>query len=184
MNLNKLEPIFLRMPHGLKSQFRIFFFKLLGITIGYHNRFEKGRLRRLSQIQIGSNNAFSQGFYLWPLDGDFDGKRITIGNNNYFNKNCMIDACGGIEIGSFNMFGPDVYITDSNHTFGNGLPPSQQPMQVGNVKIGNNCWLGAKVVILKGVELGDNCIVGAGAVVTKSFEANSVIMGVPAKLKL
>lgn len=95
----------------------------------------------------------------------------------------MIDACGKVEIGNFNMFGPDVYITDSNHTFGNDLPPSKQPMQIGKVKIGNNCWIGAKAIILKDVELGDGCVVGAGAVVTKSFPAGSVIVGVPGKCK-
>jgi len=53
-------------------------------------------------------------------------------------------------------------------------------MEVGRVKIGNSCWIGAKAVILKDVELGDHCVVGAGAVVTKSFPAGSVIVGVPA----
>ena len=94
----------------------------------------------------------------------------------------MIDACGFIEIGNNNMFGPDIYITDSNHSFGNGVSPAAQPMQRGKVKIGNHCWIGAKAVILKDVELGDYCVVAAGAVVTKSFPAGSVIAGVPAKL--
>ena len=80
------------------------------------------------------------------------------------------------------MIGPDVFITDSNHTFGKGLAPNEQPMQKGTVKIGNYCWLGTKAVILKDVSLGDYCVVAAGAVVTKSFPAVSVIGGVPAKL--
>jgi acetyltransferase-like isoleucine patch superfamily enzyme len=80
------------------------------------------------------------------------------------------------------MFGPDIYITDSNHTFGIGISPSNEPMQKGEVKIGNHCWIGAKAVILKDVVLGDYCVVAAGAVVTKSFPKGSVIGGVPAKL--
>ena len=80
------------------------------------------------------------------------------------------------------MFGPDVYITDSNHTFGENVSPQNMPMQRGKVKIGNHCWVGAKAVILKDVELGDYCVVAAGAVVTKSFPTGSVIGGVPAKL--
>ena len=83
----------------------------------------------------------------------------------------MIDACGLVEIGNHNMFGPDVYITDSNHNFGPGLRPNEQPMDAGRVKIGNRCWIGAKVVILKDVELGDGCVVGAGAVVTRKRSA-------------
>jgi acetyltransferase-like isoleucine patch superfamily enzyme len=141
-----------------------------------------GRCRRLKQIEIGSYNAFTQGCWLWPLDTDYDGIRIRIGSGNYFNRNLMIDACGLIEIGDDNMFGPDVYIADSNHSYGLELSPKQAPMKIGRVKIGNRCWIGAKAVILKDVQLGDRCVVGAGAVVTKSFSAGSIILGVPARL--
>jgi maltose O-acetyltransferase len=96
----------------------------------------------------------------------------------------MIDACGLIEIGDQNMFGPDVYITDSNHRFGPGLVLNEQPMNIGKVKIGSRCWIGAKVVILKDVELGDGCVVGAGSVVTKSVPPGAVVVGVPAKVTL
>jgi acetyltransferase-like isoleucine patch superfamily enzyme len=180
--LQVLEPLLLRMPQGLCSRLRIALYKLLGMQVGPGNRMEKSRCRRVSQISIGSNNAFTQGLMLWPQDAAYEGLRIKIGNKNYFNRNAMLDACGHIEIGSFNMFGPDVYITDSNHTYGMGLSPAAQPMQSGTVRIGDHCWIGAKAVILKDVQLGDHCVVAAGAVVTKSFPAGSVIGGVPAKL--
>lgn len=178
----KIEHYFLAFPQGFMSRLRIGFYKLLGLKTKGENRMEKSRCRRLKQISIGKRNAFTQGVMLWPEDALYDGVRIKIGDRNYFNRNLMIDACGYIEIGDYNMFGPDVYITDSNHSFGMGIAPSSQPMQKGTVKIGNYCWIGAKVVILKDVNLGDHCVVGAGAVVTKSFPAGSVIAGVPAKL--
>jgi maltose O-acetyltransferase len=93
----------------------------------------------------------------------------------------MIDACGSIEIGDQNMFGPDIYITDSNHRFAPGLAPNEQPMDIGKVKIGNRCWIGAKAVILKDVELGDGCVVAAGAVVTRSVPPGAIVAGVPAR---
>jgi maltose O-acetyltransferase len=158
-------------------------YRLLGMKQGHHNRMEGGgRCRRLSQIEIGSYNAFTQGCWLWPVDEDFDGIRIKIGNGNYFNRNLMIDACGYVEIGDDNMFGPDVYIADSNHTTEKGTSPKKLPMKRGRVKIGNHCWIGAKVTILNDVELGDGCVVGAGAVVTNSFPTGSKIGGVPARL--
>lgn len=178
-----LEYFLLTFPRGLKSRFQLFIYKLLGMKQGRRNRMEGGgRVRRCSQIQIGSNNAFTQGAWLWPMDNGFCGIRICIGSNNYFNRNLMLDACGLIEIGNDNMVGPDVYITDSNHRFGPGLDPHRLPMDVGKVKIGNCCWIGAKAIILKDVELGDGCVVAAGAVVTKSFPAGSVVAGVPARL--
>jgi len=177
-----LEVILLRMPRGLASRLRLFFYRMLGMKVGHGNRMEgKGRCRRVSQIQIGNYNALTQGCWLWPIDAPFNGVRVKIGSGNYFNRNLMIDACGYVEIGDNNMFGPDVYIADSNHTFGGGVAPHKLPMDVGKVRIGNNCWIGAHAIILKDVELGDGCVVGAGAVVTKSFPAGSVIGGVPAK---
>jgi len=54
--------------------------------------------------------------------------------------------------------------------------------QFGKIKIGNNCFIGFRSIILPNVQLGDNCIVAAGSVVADSFPDNSVIMGNPAKL--
>lgn len=183
MSLQRFETHLLRTPRGLMSRLRLWSYKLLGLKSGPHNRMESVRCRRLSQIEIGSLNAFTEGCWLWPLDADYEGVRIRIGDRNYFNRNVMIDACGLVEIGSDNMFGPEIYITDSNHSFGHGLLPGEQPMQAGRVRIGNGCWIGAKAIILKDVELGDYCVVGAGAVVTKSFPAGSVVAGVPARLQ-
>jgi acetyltransferase-like isoleucine patch superfamily enzyme len=182
MSLAKLEPLLLTSTQGFASRLRIFCYRLLGLRAGSHNRMEAARCRRLSQIQIGNFNSFVAGCWLWPLDAEHDGIRIRIGDRNFFNRNLMIDACGYVEIGNENMFGPDVYITDSNHTFGDSRSPQDQPMQVGRVKIGNGCWIGAKVSILKDVEIGSYCVVGAGAVVTKSFPPGSVIAGVPARV--
>jgi maltose O-acetyltransferase len=177
----RLEQLVLRVPRGAASRVRLFFYRTLGMKMGRRNRMEgKGRCRRLTQIRIGEFNSFTQGCWLWPVDVPFDGIRINIGNYNYFNRNLMIDACGYVEIGDRNMFGPDVCIADSNHHFGGGAAPHTLPMNVGRVKIGNHCWIGARAIILKDVELGDGCVVGAGAVVTKSFPAGSVIAGVPA----
>jgi maltose O-acetyltransferase len=181
MTLRRLEPTLLRMPRGAASRLRLVIYRLLGMKMGERNRMEGGgRVRRCSQIEMGSYNAFTQGAWLWPNDVDHEGIRIRIGSRNYFNRNVMIDACGLVEIGDRNMFGPDIYIADSNHEFGRGLAPEDQPMVVGTVKIGDRCWIGAKAVILRNVELGDGCVVGAGAVVTKSVPPGATVAGVPA----
>lgn len=167
--------------YGVISRLRIVLYRALGMRIGVGCRLERIRVRRPRQIRIGSFNALTEGTWLWPIDGDYDGARIEIGDRNYFNRDVMIDACGFVKIGSHNMFGPRVYITDSNHTITPGKFVGQSPMDFGTVTIGNGCWIGAHAVILKGVTLGDGCIVAAGAVVTKSFGPGSVIAGVPAR---
>lgn len=163
------------------SRFRLAAYRGLGLTTGRGNRMERVRCRRLSNIVIGDYNAFTEGCWLWPQDAHYNGTRIRIGSYNYFNRDVMIDACGFIQIGDHNMFGPGVYVTDSNHQFGLGVTPAEQPMSEGAVTIGNNCWVGARAVILKGVVLADYCVVAAGAVVTRSFSEGSVIGGVPAR---
>lgn len=178
----RLEHLVLVAPRGAMSRVRLSAYRLFGMKAGSRNRFEGGgRVRRCSQIEIGSYNAFTQGAWLWPEDSAFDGIRIKIGDRNYFNRGLMIDACGSVEIGDDNMVGPDVYIADSNHRFGDGRRPSEQPMAAGHVRIGNRCWIGAKAVILKDVELGDGCVVAAGAVVTRSVAPGERVGGVPAR---
>lgn len=50
------------------------------------------------------------------------------------------------------------------------------------IKIGNNCFIGQRALILYGVELADNIIVASGSVVANSFdESNIIIGGNPAK---
>ena len=178
-----IEPWLLRVPRGLSSRVRLLAYRSLGMKMGVRNRIEGGgRCRRVTQIEIGEFNSFTQGCWLWPEDTDHDEIRIQIGNRNYFNRNVMIDACGSVVIGNYNMIGPDVYITDSNHTFGAGIAPASAPMVVGKVRIGDRCWIGARAIILKDVELGDGCVVGAGAVVTRSFPGGSTLVGVPAQV--
>lgn len=177
-----IETLVFRTTGGLLSRMRVGFYRSLGMTIGDHCRLENIRIRRPSQIRIGSHNAISEGTWLWPLDADYTGTRIEIGDSNYFNRNVMIDSCGLVKIGNHTMFGPGVYVTDSNHTVRPDQWVAECPMNVGKVTIGDGCWIGANVIILKDVTLGPRCIVGAGSVVTRSFPEGSVIVGNPGRL--
>lgn len=184
MMRDRLEHLFFQAPRGFASRVRLLAYRLLGMRMGHRNRMEGGgRVRHCNQISLGSLNAFTQGCWLWPTKATRDDNelRIRIGDRNYFNRNLMIDACGLVEIGSDNLFGPDIYITDSNHTFGSGASPKDSAMKRGRVAIGNRCWIGAGAIILAGVEIGDGCVVGAGAVVTRSVPSGGIVAGVPAR---
>lgn len=51
-----------------------------------------------------------------------------------------------------------------------------------HTRIGANCFVGGRSLILPGVEIGDNCVIGAGSVVTKSVPAQSLVAGNPARI--
>lgn len=52
---------------------------------------------------------------------------------------------------------------------------------LGLIKIYDNCFIGARAIILPGVEIGPDAIVASGAVVTKDVPPGSVVGGNPAK---
>ena len=52
----------------------------------------------------------------------------------------------------------------------------------GPIKVGKNCFIGCRTVVLPNVTIGDNCIIGAGSIVNKSIPANSVAAGQPCKV--
>jgi acetyltransferase-like isoleucine patch superfamily enzyme len=52
----------------------------------------------------------------------------------------------------------------------------------GMTEIGNDVWIGDRVVVMSGVKIGDGAIVAAGAVVTKDVPPYAVVGGVPARI--
>jgi len=52
----------------------------------------------------------------------------------------------------------------------------------GNVTIGEGVFLGASSTVIQNVSIGNGAIVAAGSVVTRNVPANSLVMGVPARI--
>ena len=52
----------------------------------------------------------------------------------------------------------------------------------GQIKVGNNVFIGMGSIIMPGVIIGNNVIIGAGSIVSKNIPDNSVACGVPAKV--
>lgn len=58
---------------------------------------------------------------------------------------------------------------------------SEDMRRYGRIKIGNNCFIGCRSILLPGVTIGDNSIIGAGSVVTKDVPSGEVWAGNPAR---
>lgn len=112
------------------------------------------------------------------------GKGLIVGNNVGLGTHGFLGCAGGITIGDDTIFGNFVSMHSENHISDNlEVPIRLQGVTRLGIKVGNNCWIGAKATILDGASIGDGCIVAAGAVVIKGeYEANSIIGGVPAKI--
>jgi acetyltransferase-like isoleucine patch superfamily enzyme len=108
--------------------------------------------------------------------------RLRIGARCYVNRGTFFDCSMAISVGDDTMIGPGCYVTDHDHAFGPGLLPNQSPLVESATQIGAGCWLGVRVVVLKGVTIGDGSVVGAGSVVTKSLPARVLALGSPAKV--
>lgn len=61
------------------------------------------------------------------------------------------------------------------------LPEYQGLQRFGRIRVGDNCFIGTRAIILPGVTIGSNCVIGAGSVVTRSVPDNSVVAGSPAR---
>lgn len=118
----------------------------------------------------------------WPRD-----KTCLVANPHkvFVGINCKIgrpgtyiQGAGGVYIGNFVRFGPNVGILSSNHDL-----YDRDKYVDKRIVIGDYSWIGMNATVLAGVILGPNTIVGAGSVVTKSFpEGFCVIAGNPAKI--
>lgn len=106
---------------------------------------------------------------------------ITIGDNSGIGVNARI--YGPISIGDNVMMGPDVVIITTKHNFQDPNIPMNKQGVTGPypVKIGNDVWIGERVIILPGIIVGDGAILAAGSVVTKDVVQFAVVGGNPAR---
>lgn len=125
---------------------------------------KKNSFVRIGKVNIGSNSRLVA----------VGGGELEVDDNTFFNSNCIVVARNKIKIGENCAFGPNVCIYDHDHDF-NKNGKIDGAYKLGNVVIGNNCWIGAGAIILRDTIIGDNCVLGAGAVVKGEIPENSLV---------
>lgn len=118
------------------------------------------------------------------------GRFTCIGPRSHY-MNCSI--------GSFCSFGPEILAGLGKHpvdfisTFPAFYSPrhstslisfvdEQKFVEIRDIIIGNDVWIGARVILLDGIKIGDGAIIAAGAIVTNDVPSYAVVGGVPAKV--
>lgn len=169
-----------RLCAGVASRARNLWFRALGVRMtGYVWLRRVSIPRNWRDITIEGSACLDDGVVLL-CSGELCQRKLVIGKATYINRCTVVDVSERIEIGRDCMIGPFCYITDHDHGHETGRPIGEQPLRSAPVVIGNNVWLGAGVIILKGVTVGDNAVIAAGAVVTKNVDVGVTVAGVPA----
>jgi len=105
---------------------------------------------------------------------------IRIGHGVYIGPWCNLGLC---TIEDDVLFGSDVHVISGFNQHGHtdvSVPVREQPGELLNVKIGQDCWIGNKAVI--GNHVGEKSIVGAASLVVNEVPPYSVAVGNPAKV--
>ncbi len=82
--------------------------------------------------------------------------------------------------GNVRIYDHDFHSVDPDHRRSGGM--DQQNVRSFPVLIGDDVFIGANAIILKGVSIGDRAIIGAASVVAKDVPADEVWAGNPARL--
>lgn len=108
--------------------------------------------------------------------------RLVIGDNVGV-SGCTIAASTSIRIGDYVQIGSGALITDSDaHPLAWKARRANHPGISQPIEIGDDVFIGARAIILKGVTIGRGAIVGAGAVVAHDVPPFAVVAGNPAKI--
>lgn len=108
------------------------------------------------------------------------GTNIELGEQVFFNFNCIVlDVCG-VRIGDFTLFGPAVQIYTPLHPFN---AEQRRREEYGKpIDIGSDVWVGGGAFILAGVRIGSGAVIGAGSVVTRDVPEAVFAAGNPCRV--
>jgi acetyltransferase-like isoleucine patch superfamily enzyme len=141
------------------------------------NVLEAMRERRL---EVGPEVLFEPGVWI-TAPGQ---ARVRIGAGSFLNQGVMLASEQLVEIGAHCMLANGCFVSDANHRFDDpDKPITWQGFQSkGPTRVGDNCWLGANVIVTSGVSIGERCVIGANSVVTHDVEPFSIAAGMPARV--
>ncbi|HEX4329626.1 MAG TPA: acyltransferase [Burkholderiales bacterium] len=136
----------------------------------------RGLLARRIFLKCGEGVLIKRGAYFGS------GREIELGARSQIGHNARLDH--DVVIGADVLMGPDVVMMSAGHAYEDPEVPINRQGQTPRrpIHIGNDVWLGTRVVVLPGVRIGDGAVVGANAVVTRDVPPRAVVAGVPARV--
>lgn len=109
------------------------------------------------------------------------GDNVGLSQSTLIAKNADIILGANVKIGG----GVKIYTTDFhslNYEDRRDWLTDKEKVKSASVEIGDDCFIGAGTIILKGVRIGSRAVIGAGSVVTKDIPSDSISAGNPCKV--
>lgn len=132
--------------------------------------FRRFYLRKIG-IHIGEESFIMKQNYIIQCH------HLSIGKGSHINRDCTIDARGGISIGNSVCISHRVNLITGSHD----VQSSVFMGKFSPIVIDDYVFLGIGCTVLPGVHIGRGAVVSAGAVVTKDVVPFSIVGGIPAK---
>ncbi len=127
--------------------------------------------------RLGKSSLIYSGVYLTHTYGIEAGDYLSV------NTGALIDARGGVTMGSGVMIGPNAVIVSSAHCFDRtDVPMTSLDHLMEPVSIGDDVWIGAQAFIRGGVTIGRGAVVAAGAIVLDEVPDYKIIAGNPGRI--
>ncbi|WP_156377176.1 acyltransferase [Microbacterium sp. Root53] len=131
------------------------------------------RVEKGGSIRIGEGVMIEHGARIVARD------RLVIGDDVYIGKNSTIIAFAPLHIGPRTLFGENVSV----HTEDHGPAGRRGDFLTDEVWIGEDSWIGAGTVVLRGSRIGDRSTIGANSVVRGHIPDDVLAVGAPAVVK-
>ncbi len=152
----------------LNNIFRLVMFKLWWKQKNKHNFTTVARVFVSNKVKIGNMTYGSLHIYTY---GD-EKERLNIGNYVSIAEEVKFILGGNHNINTFSTYPFKVMV----------LGEKSEAWSKGEIKIGDDVWIGMNAIILSGVIIGKGAIIGAGSVVSKNIPPYAIAAGNPAKV--
>ena len=146
--------------------------------VSVYTGYEPGSWSVMGDVEFAGTANFGVGSKIFVSKNG----RAVFGQNFNCTAGLELACAKSIAFGENTLLSWNVLIMDTD-----AHPIRNKEMKVLNenkeIVIGNNVWIGARCILLKGSSLADNTIVGTNSLINKRFpEANVVLAGNPATI--